>query len=67
MARRARDREVVLRLLWESSGGEGNSRTGALPTFTIITKGLCMVPHLMEDGEIWPGWEARWGDVGHQN
>lgn len=66
---RARGREEVLRLLWEFRlvGGEGNSWTVSLPAFTRMAKGPFMVPHTMEDAEMWPGWEARWGNVSHQS
>lgn len=69
MARRARGREVVLRQLLEFRlvGSERNSWTGSLPAFIRMAKGPFMVSHAMEDAEIWPGWETRWGNVSHQS
>lgn len=65
VTRRARGREAVLRLLWESRlVMRAVAGTGA---FTRMAKGLCVVPPPMDDGEIWPRWGARWGDGGFQN
>lgn len=61
LARRARGREAIPKVLWESRlVMRATAGIGVLPVFTGMAKGPCMVPHLMEDGEIWPGWRARW-------
>lgn len=68
MARRARGREAIPKVLWESRlVMRATAGIDALPAFTGMAKGPRMVPYLMEDGEIRPAWRARCGDVGCQS
>lgn len=68
MAKRARGREEVLRLLWESRLVV-RATAGQAPCLSSPgwLRGPCMIPHPMKGGEIQPGWEARWDNVGYQS
>ena len=68
MAGRAGVRAAVLELLWECRLVVGaRAGPGAWPAFAGMAKGLCVVPLLMEEEDIWAGWGVRWSDAGRQS